>query len=49
MNIILLNPDILTATVHALADVPLPYTQFGRNPLPQLQGVLGDPDRAVFA
>jgi choline-sulfatase len=39
----------LTATIHALADVPLPYTQFGRSLLPQLRGAPGDPDRAVFA
>jgi choline-sulfatase len=39
----------LTATIHALADVPLPYTQFGRSLLPQLHGAPGDPDRAVFA
>lgn len=39
----------LPATLHDLAGIPLPYTQFGRSLLPQLRGAPGDPERAVYA
>lgn len=39
----------LMATVLELAEVPARHTHFARSLVPQLQGEMGDPDRAAFA